>query len=226
MPRKARSAPAASSGAKAKPKTARKPKTAQKATTKPQKAGKAKGKGKTAGKANATPKAVLKAAEGIEPETVSEEPQKHAGGRPTKYRPEFAQVARVMCSMGATDAELADAFDVTVQTIWRWQSGHQEFCYALKVDKGEYDDRIKRSLAQRALGYTYDAVKIFMPAGAEEPVYAKYREHVPPDPGAAKIWLCNRQPAEWREKQTVEHDLSDGLVALLGAIDGNGASLF
>lgn len=225
MPRKAQSANAASSEADAKHKTARKPRTAQKAATKPQKAGKAKGKAKTASKKKLAPAVILKASEGIEPETVSEAPKKHPGGRPTKYRPEFANVARVMCSMGATDAELADAFDVTVQTIWRWQSEHQEFCYALKIDKGEYDDRIKRSLAQRALGYTYDAVKIFMPSGADEPVYAKYREHVPPDPGAAKIWLCNRRPNEWREKQTVEHDVSDGLAALLGAIDGHGASL-
>ncbi len=150
---------------------------------------------------------------------------KHPGGRPSKYKPEYARIARTMCSMGATDAELADAFDVTVQTIWRWTSAHKEFCYALKIDKGEYDDRIKRSLAQRALGYTYDAVKIFMPAGASEPVYAKYREHVPPDPGAAKVWLCNRQPKEWRDKQVVEHGITSDLLGLLSELDGSSAEL-
>jgi hypothetical protein len=43
------------------------------------------------------------------------------------------------------------------------------------------DERTQRSLYQRANGYSYDAVKIFMPAGREKPVYAPYVEHVPPD---------------------------------------------
>ena len=37
-----------------------------------------------------------------------------------------------------------------------------------------------------------------------EPVYAEYVEHVPPDPGAAKMWLTNRRPEQWREKNTTE----------------------
>jgi hypothetical protein len=32
---------------------------------------------------------------------------------------------------------------------------------------------MKRSLFMRGLGYHYDAVKIFMPAGAKKPVYAR-----------------------------------------------------
>ena len=51
--------------------------------------------------------------------------------------------------------------------------------------------RVKRSLYQRAKGYSYDAVKIFMPAGADKPVYAPYVEHVSPDeltgPGAPYV---------------------------------------
>jgi hypothetical protein len=48
------------------------------------------------------------------------------------------------------------------------------------------------------------AVKIFMPPGATEPVYAPYIEHLPPDVGAAKLWLLNRRPKEWRERREVE----------------------
>jgi hypothetical protein len=29
------------------------------------------------------------------------------------------------------------------------------------------------------VGYSYDAVKIFMPAGAKKPIYAPYVEHAP-----------------------------------------------
>ena len=40
---------------------------------------------------------------------------------------------------------------------------------------------MKRSLYARAVGYNYEAVKIFMPANREKPVYAPYIEHVPPE---------------------------------------------
>jgi hypothetical protein len=43
-----------------------------------------------------------------------------------------------------------------------------------------------------------------------EPVYAEYVEHVPPDPGAAKLWLTNRRPEEWREKTYNELTGKDG----------------
>jgi hypothetical protein len=33
----------------------------------------------------------------------------------------------------------------------------------------------------RAVGYNYEAVKIFMPANREKPVIVPYIEHVPPD---------------------------------------------
>jgi len=36
-------------------------------------------------------------------------------------------------------------------------------------------------LYERAVGYNYDAVKIFMPANAKKPVYAPYVEHISPD---------------------------------------------
>jgi hypothetical protein len=58
------------------------------------------------------------------------------------------------------------------------------------------DDRVVRSVYQRSVGYTYEAVNIFMPAGAKQPVYAPHREHVPPDTAAASLWLQNRRKDE------------------------------
>jgi hypothetical protein len=60
-------------------------------------------------------------------------------------------------------------------------------------------------LYHRGLGYQHEAVKIFMPAGAAAPVYAPYIEHYPPDTQAASLWLRNRQPAKWRDRQEVNH---------------------
>ena len=69
--------------------------------------------------------------------------------------------------------------------------------------------RVERSLYQRAVGYHYDSVKIFMPAGAKKPIYAPYVEHVPPDTIAAIFWLKNRDPAYNKEVsggKSLRHD--------------------
>jgi hypothetical protein len=65
-----------------------------------------------------------------------------------------------------------------------------------------------RSLYERANGYNYEAVKIFMPAGAKQPVVVHYVEHMPPDVTAGIFWLKNRDPENWRDVQNVNHVLS------------------
>jgi hypothetical protein len=67
--------------------------------------------------------------------------------------------------------------------------------------------RVERSLYERANGYNYDAVKIFMPAGAKEPVVVHYTEH------AAFIWLKNRDREHWRDVQNVEHVMGKYIIS-------------
>jgi hypothetical protein len=84
---------------------------------------------------------------------------------------------------------------------------------AIKVGKAVGNERVERSLYERANGYNYDAVKIFMPAGAKQPVIVHYTEHVPADVGAAFIWLKNRDPERWRDVQNVEHVMGKYLIS-------------
>lgn len=129
-------------------------------------------------------------------------------GRPSGYQDEFARQANKLCALGATDDDLADFFAVSVRTILRWKVEHAEFCRALKDGKEGADDRVERSLYQRAVGYTHDAVKIMQHQGVV--VRAEYREHYPPDTTAAIFWLKNRRPEQWREKVAHEHSGPDG----------------
>lgn len=129
---------------------------------------------------------------------------KHPGGRPSKYDTAYAGQAEKLAKLGATSAEMADFFEVDTRTIERWASRHEEFCRALKSGKSEADARVERSLYHRAVGYTYDAVKIFNSSG--QALLVPYQEHVPPDTTAAIFWLKNRKPGEWRDKR--EHELS------------------
>jgi hypothetical protein len=111
-----------------------------------------------------------------------------------------------MAYLGATDRDLAAAFNTTITTIDNWRAKHPEFLGALKLGKNEADNRVERSLYQKAVGYSYDAVKIFMPAGAKRPVIVPYREHVPPSDVACIFWLKNRDPAKWRDAWQLEHE--------------------
>lgn len=145
-------------------------------------------------------------------------------GRPTDYNPAYVEQAQKLASLGATDIEVADFFEVDVRTIYRWKHVHPDFCQALNTGKEKADERVVNSLYQRAVGYEQDAVKIFMPAGADGPVYAPYREKIAPDTTAAIFWLKNRRPADWRDKQEIEqhHTADDALTQLLASIAANG----
>lgn len=129
-------------------------------------------------------------------------------GRPSLFREEYIEQARKLCAMGATDQELADFFEVEVRTIYRWKNEHPEFSQSLKIGKDIADERVERSLYQKAIGYEQDEVKIFMPSGSADPVYAPYRAKIAPDTTAAIFWLKNRKRAEWRDKieQTISGD--------------------
>jgi len=129
-------------------------------------------------------------------------------GRPSGYKPEYARVAAKLCKLGATDPDLAEAFGVNTTTIWRWTSAHEDFCNALKVGKAHADDKVERSLFQKAVGYTYDSEKVFQFQG--EVVRAQTREHVPPDTTACIFWLKNRRRDDWRDKLDHEHTGKDG----------------
>jgi hypothetical protein len=142
--------------------------------------------------------------------TVLDPPEtaKHPGGRPTEYKPEFCDVAVSACARGATIAELAEMLSVYRSTIYRWMAEHQEFSDAIRIAREIADERVGFSLYERAVGYTFDSVKILQDKGV--PVIVPFKEHVPPDVAAAKFWLTNRQPAQWREVSRHEHSGPDG----------------
>lgn len=137
-------------------------------------------------------------AEGVKPD----EPEVERG-RPPKYKPAFAEQAAKLCNLGATNEDLADFFAVSIRTIIRWTTEHEEFCHAVKEAKEIADQRVERSLYQRAVGYTFDSEKVFN--GKDGIVRTGTREHVPPDVTAQIFWLKNRQRDRWRDKQDVEH---------------------
>jgi len=120
-------------------------------------------------------------------------------GRPADYdAKKTPKQAAELCQRGFTDQQIADFFQVSVRTIYRWKATHKEFCQALKVAKDVADDWVERSLYHRAIGYEHDDVDIR--AVDKELVMTPIRKYFPPDAASAIFWLKNRRPEQWRDR--------------------------
>lgn len=146
--------------------------------------------------------------------------------RPTKYQDDYAEQARKLCLLGATDAELADFFEVEESTLNNWKHAHPEFMESIKKGKTQADADVADRLYQRAMGFEHPEVDIRVISG--EIVKTPIRKVYAPDPTAAIFWLKNRQRAKWRDKVETEHSgaigttLSDDeLNARIAALSAN-----
>jgi hypothetical protein len=125
------------------------------------------------------------------------------GGRPSKYQPEFADQARKLCLLGATDAELADFFEVCEATINNWKSEHVGFLESIRAGKVKADAEVADSLFRRATGEEIQLEKVVKrDDGSFEAI--RYKSYVPGDPTAAYKWLLNRRRQNWSDKSQVE----------------------
>jgi hypothetical protein len=132
-------------------------------------------------------------------------------GQPPVYRKEFARMAEKHCELGATDADLADLFEVSTTAIENWYHRHPEFGAAVRRGKAEvFDPKVQRSLAQRALGYAVDVQEVKVLSDGTVVRY-DIRKQYPPDTTACIFWLKNRDPKQWRDVQNHEHTGKVGL---------------
>jgi hypothetical protein len=130
-----------------------------------------------------------------------------AGGRPTKYNHTFAEQARKLCLLGATDGDLAKFFGVNEDTINEWKKRHKEFSVSLRKGKDQADSEVADRLYQRARGFEHASEEIKVVEG--EIVRVPITKIYPPDTTAGIFWLKNRQKGKWRDRQEIDHT-SDG----------------
>lgn len=130
--------------------------------------------------------------------------KKNKGGRPTKYKEEYAEQAYKLCLLGATDKDMADFFDVSEQTINAWKSAEPEFLESLKKGKEIADATVAQKLYHRAIGYEHPEL-ITATYQGEITDTMEVTKYYPPDTTAAIFWLKNRQSRQWRDKQEIEH---------------------
>lgn len=129
---------------------------------------------------------------------------KNLGGRPTKYKVAYNKQAYKLALLGATDAEMANFFEIALSTFHLWKLDHPKFSDSIKKGKETADATVTDSLFKRANGYSHKDVDIrTVPDGqgmGSKIVQTPIIKHYPPDTVAAIFWLKNRQPAKWRDK--------------------------
>lgn len=129
-------------------------------------------------------------------------------GRPSDYREEFDIQAENLALLGATDEDLARAFDVSEVTINAWKNVYPSFLNSLKKGREAADAKVASRLYKRALGYSHEDIDIRAVSvgnnGGSEIVQTPIVKHYPPDTTAAIFWLKNRRPQNWRDTKLVE----------------------
>jgi hypothetical protein len=143
------------------------------------------------------------------------------GGRPTLYRPEYDDQAHNHCLLGATNAGLAELFDVGQRTIDRWIADIPSFAKAVRDGRAIADGRVARSLYERAVGYRHTVERILFHRGEEKRITSTVQH--PPDTQACIFWLRNRCRPSWNVRPAVvPPDDTEDTVAMLAELDAAG----
>lgn len=126
-------------------------------------------------------------------------------GRPSKFDNIDLKQVESLARRGWTDEEMSNFFGVVRSTWYKWKADKKEFSDALKNWKDEADERVERTLYERAIGYSCPDTKFATFEGRITDT-AQYTKFYPPETTACIFWLKNRQPGKWRDK--IDHELT------------------
>ena len=113
-----------------------------------------------------------------------------------------------MARDGLINEQIAHNIGINPSTLYEWQKKYPEIAKALKQGKEVIDRQVENALLKRALGYEYEEVKQIIEKdakGKDKKKIEKTVRQIAPDTTAQIFWLKNRKPAEWRDKQELEH---------------------
>lgn len=115
------------------------------------------------------------------------------------------RIAKHVCRLGATDQEIAAALGRDISVIKRWQVEHEEFSLACKIGGDMADNRVERSLFQRAVGGTRSGWREQATKDGDV-VKLEWEEEVLGDTAAATRWLEARKRKDWGVKSVHVHE--------------------
>ena len=125
-----------------------------------------------------------------------------------KYDPEnFPTQAEYFARQGFSDTQIAENLGIKKSAYYQYQRDHSDFAEAIKRGKKPVNLQVENALLKRALGYEYEETTKEVrkdESGNTINVVRKVEKHVPSDVAAMIIWLKNREPDRWRDKQVFE----------------------
>jgi len=142
--------------------------------------------------------------------------QGEGGGRPSPYQEAYNIQVYKLCLLGATDKDIADFFNVCEATVNNWKDEHPKFLESIREGKQLADMEVAHSLYESAKDRTRTVMK---PVKLKEVFYDDRGKRVeketvelhpeelfvPADHRSQSLWLRNRQPDKWRDKQEIDH---------------------
>ena len=116
----------------------------------------------------------------------------------------FPQIAKMLSSRGATQAEIAKCLDISVSQFKMWLTQYPELYEAVQAGNDTFTPRVERALAERAIGYEYTwEEEEINPVTGQKQLVRKHK-YFPPEVSAIKYHLNNRAKDRWRNVQNVE----------------------
>lgn len=137
-------------------------------------------------------------------------------GRKSMYTPERVETITKAIKAGQTYKDAYTAAGITYTTFYKWLNEKSEFVDAVKKAESEYNEwynttlvqDCKRSLRDLVLGFDYEEIKTETAKGKDgkETITKTTRttKHVAPNPTAIIFALINRDPENWKNRQTNE----------------------
>lgn len=160
------------------------------------------------------------------------EDKKRPGRKPKYCRAIVLKICDEIAA-GATNKEAAELGGISEGIFYDWINRKPEFKESVKKAHEAHDKnavaQVKASLFKRAIGYKIQETKTEFAGTKDGQIYVKHQvtvdKEIAPDVAAAVFWLCNRDPANWKNKQNTSIDGSIGVQGDAPVIMfGSGAS--
>jgi hypothetical protein len=126
----------------------------------------------------------------------------------TKIKPRLLEIAG-WCRDGHTDKNICVALRITEKTFCKYKLLKSELLQATLINKEIADLTMENSLYKRGNGFQYEETTQELRENEEGDkvltITKVIEKMVVPDTTAASLWLRNRRPDKWRDKQQVDN---------------------
>ncbi len=129
-------------------------------------------------------------------------------GRPTKFNSVIAKQCIKMAEQGMTDEVISEILNISRSTFSLWKKENKGFSDKILYAKEVPNKKVANSLFKRALGCKVKETKHVRRISRETGTMEDYEEvttvkELPPDVGAATMYLTNRDAVNWKNKQDI-----------------------